>query len=245
MEITAYTAPVCVRLVQLLLGRGEEPPTLLPLQAPHLLAQPYLHVYLGSPCGICWGGGGKTMVSFPHRLSKPGAISLGLAEESSTFLKLFNPCSAKPLCVPRTMRALVCREEIFRSTVIPRFLNVPQEGWVILKILCLKTESQHSSYCTLKIIFTKAIKTLRKYHKTNCHLKVVLLPIYYLAFDKLKWCLKVLWRTWHRDQCVAGAMRKKLATHPLLSRGCSSSSGAALVRMASMGSLRKGSLLQP
>lgn len=66
MEITAYTAPACVWLVQLLLGQGEEPPTLLPLQAPHLLAQPYLHVYLGSPCGICWGGGGKTMVSFPQ-----------------------------------------------------------------------------------------------------------------------------------------------------------------------------------
>lgn len=133
--------------------------SLLPLQAPHLLAQPYLHVYLGSPCGICWGGGGKTMVSFTHRLSKPGAISLGLAEESSTLLQLFNPCSAKPLCMPRAIRALVCREEIFRSVIIPRFLKAPQEGKVILKIHCLKTDSQSSSYCILKIILTKAMKT--------------------------------------------------------------------------------------
>lgn len=203
--------------------------SLLPLQAPHLLAQPYLHVYLGSPCGICWGGGGKTMVSFTHRLSKPGAISLGLAEESSTLLELFNPCSAKPLCTPRTMRALVCREDIFRSIIIPRFPKVPQEGQVILKIHCLKTDSQCSSYCTLKIISTKAMKTHSKYHKTSCHLKMVSLPFCYPALDKLKWCLKTLWRAQHRDQCVAGATGKKTATYPLLSRGCSSSSGAALV----------------
>lgn len=76
-------------------GRARSLPA---LQAPHLLAQPCLHVDLGSPCGICWGGGGKTTVSFTHRLSKPGAISLGLAEESSTLLELFNPRSAKPLC---------------------------------------------------------------------------------------------------------------------------------------------------
>lgn len=74
--------------------------SLLPLQAPHLLPQPYLHVCLGSPCGICWGGGGKPMVSFTHRLSKPGAISLGLAEESSTLCKLLNPCSAEAFCTP-------------------------------------------------------------------------------------------------------------------------------------------------
>lgn len=60
------------------------------------------------------------MVSFTHRLSKPGAISLGLAEESSTLPELFNPCSAKLLCMPRAIRALVCREEIFRSIIIPK-----------------------------------------------------------------------------------------------------------------------------
>lgn len=159
--------------------------SLLPLQAPHLLTQPYLHVYLGSPCGICWGGGGKTMVSFTHRLSKPGAISLGLAEESSTLLKLFNPCSAKALCMPRAMRALVCREEIFRSSITLRFPKAPQEGHVILKIHCLKTVSQHSSYYTLKIILTKVMKTHSKYHKTNCHLKMVSSPFCCLALDKL------------------------------------------------------------
>lgn len=111
-------------------GRARSLPA---LQAPHLLAQPDLHVDLGSPCGIRWGGGGKTTVSFTHRLSKPGAISLGLAEESSTLLQLFNPCSAKPLCVPRAMTASVCRGGICRSVIILKLPKATQEGWVILR----------------------------------------------------------------------------------------------------------------
>lgn len=73
------------------------------------------------------------MVSFTHRLSKPGAISLGLAEESSTLLELFNPCSAKPQCMPRGMTALVCRGGICRSVSILTLPRATQEGQVILK----------------------------------------------------------------------------------------------------------------
>lgn len=183
MAITVDKAPVCVCLARLLQAGARSLP---PLRAPHLLTQPCLHVHPGSPCGICWGGGGKTMVSFTHRLSKPGAISLGLAEESSTLLKLFNPCSAKPLCRPRAMRELVCREEIFSLAIVSRFKKAQQEGQVILKIHCPKTDSQSSIYCTRKIILTKAMKTHSKYHQTTCHLKIVSLPLCYLALDKIK-----------------------------------------------------------
>lgn len=123
--------PPCVWLARPGCSRGRAR-SLPALRAPHLLAQPELHVDLGSPCGIRWGGGGKTTVSFTHRLSKPGAISLGLAEESSTLLQLFNPCSAKPFCVPRAMTALVCRGGICRSVIILKLPKATQEGWVIL-----------------------------------------------------------------------------------------------------------------
>lgn len=63
------------------------------------------------------------MVSFTHRLNKPGAISLGLAEKSSTLCKLFNSCNAKALCMPKAMQTLVCREEFSGSL----FLKAPQE----------------------------------------------------------------------------------------------------------------------
>lgn len=124
-------AAVCVWVAQAGCSRGRAR-SLPALQAPHLLAQPYLHVDLGSPCGIRWGGGGKTTVSFTHRLSKPGAISLGLTEESSTLLELFNPCSAKPLCMPRAMTALVCKGGICRSVITLILPKATQEGWVIL-----------------------------------------------------------------------------------------------------------------
>lgn len=123
--------------------------SLLPLQALHLLTQPCLHVVLGSPCGICWGGGGKTMVSFTHRLNKPGAISSSLAEKSSTPCKLFNSCSAKALCMPMAMKTLVCREEFSGSVIVPQ--GTTGEGQLLLKICCLKTDSWFSRYYALKI----------------------------------------------------------------------------------------------